>query len=801
MTTLVLTYPQALEAVIAEHMENKKRDQHEAPWRFRGSIINMSMVWPGHADALLWQLIDANKAGITVFASAGNNGMDASRRIYPCSYPQTVCVGAVNATYDFDSRYSNYGGVVDYLAPGTDILSLGHKSDDHLVFRTGTSMATPHAAGAAAVFVHWQGLINNQAPKYVYYNSLGGLVSGVPWRTTSYLINTGIHSPRKWPKEPFRWAGENPVWNHNVDVLVTTTDMVSAASGTPLTGVDAESYTTMQTTTVSDVTGLSTETGATTWDPSFSAVASSTSGPTQTATPLPPPGGVAGQQIALASNIDPSSDPDAWKRLIGYDSNKVSVLIADIQNGGLDSQVDMNWKQLINAANSSGKRVIGYVNTGYLGASDQLLTTRLGSNDPADWVSQIESDVDKWYRLYGSGIGGIFFDEGKSDCGPDNMYSELYAYISAYTKRRYPGAFTVLNTGSNTSQCFENTMDTLLTFTDTYDTYTASYTPLDWTPADPRKIWHIINSVPASAVGSVVSLAGQRGAGLVEVTDDTPDNPYDTLPDDTYMQSFMSSVQGGSAPVTDAPAAADGPAADAPGSLTMTSYGYSFVILTWNSSSNAVGYNVYLNGVQVLSVPFDMTVVTVGDIPPGLSDLTFSVKAIGGGNVESGSSNSVSGSTLALPDGKPVINAQADPQDDFTTYTADVLIAYSSLSVYITYSNSSGTCDYQNAPAWPIYYDPFSCYCAVAMVQNGNLYRYNGTITNPQDNIPWAWDLVGPVPITRTGYSYSWVAPIGSSTMDTTSFVIHAQGHGPTADVFSPCPWAGEQPDKGIFCA
>lgn len=771
----------------------------------------MSLSFKANFERLHFWLIKAKQAGITVFVSAGNDRRDTSKdNSYPCSYFQTVCIGAVDWNYRFADRYSNYGSSVDYLAPGTNILSLGIESDKDLNYRSGTSSACPHAAGAAAIFVSWQGLVNNQAPKYVQANSLDGLVSGLPYGTGSRLINTGIQSPKKSRNEPFRWAGEYPVRNNDINVLdkelkvdmtTTSNDVSSVASGVPLAGVDIASYTTMRTTTVSVATGLSTETGSTTWDPEIAAPTSSTSVPTETGTSAPTPGGIAGQQIALASNINPFADPDAWKRLIGYDSTKISVLIADIQDGGLDTKTDVNWNQLINAANSSGKRVIGYIDTGYLGQSEQLLTTRLGSNEPADWLSQIESDVDQWYRLYGSGIGGIFFDQGGNDCGPVSMSSDLYAYINAYTKRRYPGAFTVLHTGSNTSQCFENTMDTLLTFTDSYETYTSSYTPLDWTPADPRKIWHIIDSVPASAVGSVVALAGQRGAGLVEVADDKPDNPYDTLPDDTYMQSFMGAVQGGSAPVSDAPAAADGPAADAPESLTVTSYGYTSVSLSWGSSANAVGYNLYLNGWQALSIPSYMTNVTIGDIPPGLSGVALSVKAVGGGNVESEISNVVSVSMLSLPAGKPIINLHADPQDGFTTYTADVLVTYSSLRVYITYSDPSGTCDFQNDPAWPFYYSPSSCDCAVAMVQNGNLYRYNGTITNPKDNIPWEWSQVGPVPVTRTGYTYSWVAPIGSSTMNTTSFVIQAQGHGPAANMFSPCPKAGERPDDGIFCA
>ena len=44
-------------------------------------------------------------------------------------------------------------------------------------------------------------------------------------------------------------------------------------------------------------------------------------------------GADAGQQIAIASYINPSGDPAAWLRLLSYDSNKVSVLVANILNG------------------------------------------------------------------------------------------------------------------------------------------------------------------------------------------------------------------------------------------------------------------------------------------------------------------------------------------------------------------------------------------------------------------------------------------------------------------------------------
>ena len=195
-------------------------------------------------------------------------------------------------------------------------------------------------------------------------------------------------------------------------------------------------------------------------------------------------GNAGGQQIAIASYTNPLGDPTAWQRLISYDSSKLSVLVANVLNGP-DYVVDTAWSSVIQQAASSGKTVIGYVRTGYLGVSNKKYKTRLGSGDVADWISQIEQDVDKWFELYPGSIGGIFFDEGWPECGPNNIYSDVYAHINAYTKRKHPGAFTVLNPGSAIMQCYEDTMDTLLTFESSYETYISSgYTENTWKPKD-----------------------------------------------------------------------------------------------------------------------------------------------------------------------------------------------------------------------------------------------------------------------------------------------------------------------------
>lgn len=60
------------------------------------------------------------------------------------------------------------------------------------------------------------------------------------------------------------------------------------------------------------------------------------------------------------------------------------------------------------------------------------------------------------HRMYPGVIGGVFLDEGFPECGTNNENAELYRLISETTKRKYPGALTVINPGSPMPQCFEH---------------------------------------------------------------------------------------------------------------------------------------------------------------------------------------------------------------------------------------------------------------------------------------------------------------------------------------------------------
>lgn len=90
-------------------------------------------------------------SGVTYALAAGNDNVDACR-MSPARTGQAITVGATDS-YDKRASFSNYGTCLDLFAPGVRILSTANSSDTATKTLSGTSMASPHAAGAAAVFL------------------------------------------------------------------------------------------------------------------------------------------------------------------------------------------------------------------------------------------------------------------------------------------------------------------------------------------------------------------------------------------------------------------------------------------------------------------------------------------------------------------------------------------------------------------------------------------------------------------------------------------------------------------------
>lgn len=112
-------------------------------------VISMSLGSPTSSNAVHAAIKAAYKKGIPVICAAGNSG-DIGRLDYPGRYPETISIGALNDKKKRTS-WSQTGPNLDFMAPGAEIYST--VPGNHYAKMSGTSMATPWAAGVVALML------------------------------------------------------------------------------------------------------------------------------------------------------------------------------------------------------------------------------------------------------------------------------------------------------------------------------------------------------------------------------------------------------------------------------------------------------------------------------------------------------------------------------------------------------------------------------------------------------------------------------------------------------------------------
>lgn len=208
--------------------------------------------------------------------------------------------------------------------------------------------------------------------------------------------------------------------------------------------------------------------------------------------------------VLVPAYFHPGESPAGWSALT--DPRLIAVVL-NVADGPGDGPLP-EFLSAVAAIDAAGGTVTGYVDAGFGARS-------------ADEIETAARHYRHWY-----GVADVFLDQVPAGA------ATLDAYRAIGGALRAKGAeFVVFNHGVYPDPGYAAIADLLVTFEGPWSAYQLMDAPPAWATALPAwRFCHLVYDVPAAALDQAVWLAGERGAGVLYVTDGQGVNPWNGLP-------------------------------------------------------------------------------------------------------------------------------------------------------------------------------------------------------------------------------------------------------------------------------